>query len=172
MMSTFDQPVSHPRSVVVPINSGELSGLRFTHWSTDIATPDLPDSSWESFASYEGALCGTTTWRAAVGPRVEVPGSRAGRWAPNGTASLKWGWVQLDSNVIVISDPLHIVSNMELVGSNGDPARDKNGSSLLLELNRVIHELRWQQWIQRSLAAVAAAASALTIGLPGGVSGC
>ena len=138
----------------MPIDSREICGLKFQHWSTEVSTPDLPIPGWESLTAFDDALCGTTTWRAHVDPQKELKGVRAGRWAPNGTASLKWGWVLIQPNVIVMSNPFHIQSNMELVTATGEPA--PAGPALMMSLNGVIHDLAWQLYVQRSLAAATA----------------
>jgi hypothetical protein len=68
-------------------------------------------------------------------------------WAcrtPIGEAGLAWDWTEVRRNVIAISDPMHVLSNLRFVDGHGVelPATD-----CLLELNNLVACLRWQELV-------------------------
>lgn len=58
--------------------------------------------------------------------------------APVGIA---WDWTEIAPDVVVLADPMVVVSNLELLDEGGQPM---SRASCLLALNAAIHGLNWQ----------------------------
>lgn len=92
--------------------------IRFRHWSTQVTDLSRP-----------GGRSGSSIWVAASGYPV----------------ALAWDWTEVHPWVIVLSDPMRVLTNAELV----DEERSRNGGRTIgpseaVELNEVIHRLPWQ----------------------------
>lgn len=96
--------------------------LAFTHLRTTVVNQEL---------SRKGA----TFW-----------GSRCG----GGVASyLAWDWVELQPNVICLSDPNAIVSNIDFVSDDG--CSPLSFLETVKYLARMVHSLSWQDWVGATL---------------------
>jgi hypothetical protein len=76
-------------------------------------------------------------------------GLRSGQvlWAcktPMGEAGLAWDWAEVRHNVVAISDPMHVLSNLRFVDNHGVELPASDG---LLELNTLVACLRWQELV-------------------------
>lgn len=84
-----------------------------------------------------------------ISARVNPAGAgqpRSGQvlWAcstPMGDAGLAWDWSEIRRNVVVITDPMHVLSNLRFVDSHGVELPQSAG---LLELSNLVANLRWQ----------------------------
>jgi hypothetical protein len=99
-----------------------------------------------------------------LGTRVTQPGDQINRiagqtlWAmlgDQGQAGMAWDWIQLSRGVVAMADPLSVVTNMRLLGPEGDvlPALES-----LRHLNDIVHTLPWQDEVERVLQVTEAAA--------------
>jgi hypothetical protein len=62
---------------------------------------------------------------------------------------MAWDWIHLSRGIVAMADPLSVVTNLRLVGRDGD------GLTLLETLrylNEVVHTLDWQSEVERVLA--------------------
>lgn len=70
---------------------------------------------------------------------------------------IAWGWGEVRKDVVAISDPMTVLSNLHLMGEDGNPIEE---SGRLLTLHSILHELPWQRAVIRRIpeAAIALAA--------------
>lgn len=66
----------------------------------------------------------------------------------NEPVGIAWDWTEVAPRVVVMSDPMCIVSNMQIVDNDGQPMAPEVG---LLWLNAAIHGLAWQSAVVGSL---------------------
>lgn len=61
---------------------------------------------------------------------------------------MAWDWVQLSRGVVAMADPLSVITNMRLLGADGDmlPALES-----LRHLNELVRTLPWQDEVERAL---------------------
>jgi hypothetical protein len=72
-----------------------------------------------------------------------------GRHADGGRdAGVAWDWVELPQGVVAMADPLAVVSNLRIVGPQGE---ELSGFEATLRLNELVHALPWQNEVQRAL---------------------
>ncbi len=71
--------------------------------------------------------------------------------ANDGAAGVAWDWVQLQEGVFVMADPFGLVTNLHLVGSQGEAL---TSFEVAMRLNELVHALPWQSEVQRALAHV------------------
>jgi hypothetical protein len=97
-------------------------------------------------------------WRH-VGTCVTQPGTQeahsAGQtlWAgagDGGEAGVAWDWVQITSDVVAMADPMSVVSNLRLIGNEGEVLTALQSARFL---NEIVHALPWQHEVQRALHA-------------------
>jgi hypothetical protein len=97
-------------------------------------------------------------WRH-VGTCVTQPGTQEARsagqtlWAgagAGGEAGVAWDWVQITSDVVAMADPMSVVSNLRLIGSEGEVLTALQSARFL---NEIVHALPWQHEVQRALHA-------------------
>ncbi|MEP6503070.1 MAG: hypothetical protein ABJD97_07065, partial [Betaproteobacteria bacterium] len=71
-----------------------------------------------------------------------------GGFSDDGDAGLAWDWVEIAQGVIAMSDPMSLVTNLQLVTADGDvlPAM-----AAALHFNQFVRRLPWQQEVQRLL---------------------
>lgn len=62
---------------------------------------------------------------------------------------LAWDWAEVREDVIAMSDPMRVLSNLQLVTHDGKRLHE---SARLLHLNSVIHELHWQRQLDTAPA--------------------
>ena len=65
-----------------------------------------------------------------------------------GAAGVAWDWVELQSGVVAMSDPISLVSNLQLVDSHGGVL---TGLQAAMHLNQIVHTLPWQEEVTRAL---------------------
>jgi hypothetical protein len=71
----------------------------------------------------------------------------------NGPVGIAWDWAVLRDKLFVVSDPMHIQSNVFLTDDQGEPLDER---AQLLWLNDVVHGLPWQQRLLQQTASWAA----------------
>lgn len=94
-----------------------------------------------------------------LGTRVTHPGDcstpPAGQtlWAgqsAEGEAGVAWDWVLVTRGVVALADPLSVVTNLRLVGDEGEVLTALESA---LYLNELVHTLPWQTEVARLLSA-------------------
>ena len=103
--------------------AGRESQLHFHHLSTRVTLPG--DRSARS--------AGQTIW--------------GGRWA-DGEAGVAWDWVQISGEVVAMADPMSVVTNLRLIGEEGEVLTALESARFL---NEIVHGLPWQTEVQRAL---------------------
>jgi hypothetical protein len=73
----------------------EPAQLQFNHVATQVFPAGGEDA----------VLCGQTVWASAVA---------------DGEAGVAWDWVQLSRDVVAMADPMCVVSNLRLLGPQGE----------------------------------------------------
>ena len=97
--------------------------LRFVHLGTRVLSAGDP----------EHPCSGQTVW---------------GDSTPDKAAGVAWDWVELQSGVVAMSDPISLVSNLQLVDSHGGVL---TGLQAAMHLNQIVHTLPWQDEVARAL---------------------
>ena len=72
-------------------------------------------------------------------------------WAAHdshGEAGMAWDWVQIAEGVVAIADPMSVVTNLRLIGGQGEVLTSYQAA---LFLNELVHTLPWQSEVQRAL---------------------
>jgi len=92
------------------------SRLRLTHLGTRVTNP----------GSRHSPLCGQTMW---------------GECTPEHEAGLAWDWVQICDGVVAMADPMCVVTNLRLVGEQGQVLTAREAA---LHLSRLVRQLPWQ----------------------------
>ena len=90
-----------------------------------------------------------------VMPCSEMPGVASGQtmWAATGAdgeAGMAWDWVQICRGVVAMTDPLAVVTNLRLVGSEGTVLNAQESARFL---NELVRALPWQSEVHRVLGA-------------------
>lgn len=89
--------------------------------------------------------------------RVTLPGDRMSRTAgqtiwggqsEDGEAGVAWDWVQISGDVVAMADPMSVVTNLRLVGEEGEVLTALECARFL---NEIVHALPWQGEVQRAL---------------------
>jgi hypothetical protein len=85
----------------------------------------------------------------------DMPGPAAGQtvWAASadvGEAGMAWDWIQIARGVVAMADPMAVVTNLRLVGSEGEVLTAHEAACFL---NELVRALPWQQEVQRALNA-------------------
>lgn len=70
--------------------------------------------------------------------------------ADDGEAGVAWDWVQISRGVVAMADPMSVVSNLRLLGDQGEVLTAMESVRYLNELVRV---LPWQTEVERALRA-------------------
>ncbi len=68
--------------------------------------------------------------------------------ANEGEAGMAWDWVQIARGVVAIADPMSVVTNLRLVGGEGEVLTAHQAA---LFLNELVRTLPWQTEVQRAL---------------------
>lgn len=76
---------------------------------------------------------GQTLWAGALG---------------DGEAGVAWDWVQISRGVVAMADPMSVVTNLRLVGHQGEVLTALQAA---LYLNALVRELPWQGEVERAL---------------------
>lgn len=69
-----------------------------------------------------------------------------------GDAGMAWDWIELGQGVVAMADPLAVVTNLRLVGHEGEKL-DRYESAR--RINQIVHQLPWQTEVERVLSALA-----------------
>jgi hypothetical protein len=85
-----------------------------------------------------------------------------------GDIGLAWDWVQITRGVVAMADPMAVVTNLRLVGSEGEALSAMESA---LHINCIVHGLPWQHEVERALGASPPATQPLPVfgPLPGQV---
>jgi hypothetical protein len=105
--------------------AGEPARRRFHHVGTSISP------SGDGF----GPAAGQTIWAAQD---------------DDGEAGMAWDWVQLSRGVVAMADPMSLVTNLRLVGDQGEVLTTHESARYLNEFVRL---LPWQREVQVALHA-------------------
>ena len=87
-------------------------------------------------------------------------------YGSDGDVGMAWDWVQLTRGVVAMADPMAVVTNLRLVGGEGQ-VLDVYESAR--HINFIVHGLPWQDEVERALCAPAS--NAMTA-MPGGLPAC
>lgn len=102
-------------------------GVRFEHLGTHVAAN-----------GEHGVISGQTLWGNAD---AEHP------------AGVAWDWVLVADGVFAMSDPMSLVTNVRLLGEGGEVLTAWQAARYL---NEMVHQLPWQDEVERALRAEAA----------------
>jgi len=92
-----------------------------------------------------------------LGTQVTNPGDAMFRtfgqtlWAwhgDEGEVGLAWDWVQIARGVVAVADPMAIVTNLRLVGEEGETLDAVQSAR---HINTVVHALPWQSEVSRAI---------------------
>lgn len=61
---------------------------------------------------------------------------------------MAWDWVQIAAGVVAIADPMSVVTNLRLIGGEGEVLTAHQSA---LFLNELVHALPWQTEVERAL---------------------
>jgi len=75
----------------------------------------------------------------------------------NGDAGMAWDWVQLSRGIVAMADPMSVITNLRLLGPEGE---ELTAVESALHLNELVHALPWQDEVERALSATRQAAPA------------
>jgi len=68
--------------------------------------------------------------------------------AANGEAGVAWDWIQISRGVVAMADPMSVVTNLRLVGDEGEVLTPLEAARFL---NEIVHALPWQHEVARAL---------------------
>jgi hypothetical protein len=105
--------------------AGCATGLELQHLGTRVTPCGDPHC----------AVAGQTLW--------------GGRSA-DGRAGVAWDWVQVSLGVVAMSDPLSVITNLRLLGDEGEVLTSWQAARYL---NQIVHALPWQNEVARALQA-------------------
>jgi hypothetical protein len=80
-----------------------------------------------------------------------VPCSGQTLWGESLTdrsAGVAWDWVELQEGVVAMSDPMGLVTNLQLLDARGEAL---SAFEIAVRLNGLVHSLPWQTEVQRAL---------------------
>ena len=97
--------------------------LRFDHLDTQVFPASDEDSP----------VCGQTAWRTA---------------ANDGEVGVAWDWVMVSRDVIAMADPMCVVTNLRLLGDQGEVLTSWEAAR---HLSRIVYGLPWQGEVQRAV---------------------
>lgn len=67
----------------------------------------------------------------------------------SGEAGIAWDWVEIGPGVVAIADPLSVITNMRVLGREGEVLTAYDAARWL---NGLVHALPWQSEVERALA--------------------
>jgi hypothetical protein len=67
-----------------------------------------------------------------------------------GDVGMAWDWVQLNRGVVAMADPMAVVTNLRLVGDEGEVLTAYESAR---HFNCIVHALPWQDEVERALGA-------------------
>ena len=87
----------------------------------------------------------------------------------DGDVGMAWDWIQLTRGVVAMADPMAVVTNLRLVGDEGESLSARESAR---HFNWIVHGLPWQHEVERALGAPNVAALPISVPLtalaPGG----
>jgi hypothetical protein len=101
----------------------DAAPLQFNHVDTQVFTTGGDDVP----------LCGQTVWSGPVA---------------DGEVGVAWDWVQLSRGVVAMADPMSVVSNLRLLGPQGEVLTAWESAR---HLSQIVYGLPWQGEVQRVL---------------------
>lgn len=101
--------------------AGRESQLRFHHLSTRVTLP----------GDRLSRTSGQTIWGGSYG---------------ESEAGVAWDWVQISGDVVAMADPMSVVTNLRLIGEEGEVLTALESARFL---NEIVHALPWQCEVQR-----------------------
>jgi len=80
-------------------------------------------------------------------------GARVGQtiWAwhsSEGDVGMAWDWVQLHCGVLAMADPMAVVTNLRLVGDEGELLTPYESAR---HFNAIVHALPWQEAVEKAV---------------------
>jgi hypothetical protein len=63
---------------------------------------------------------------------------------------MAWDWVQITQGVVAMADPMSLVTNVRLIGDEGEVLTVQQSARFL---NEMVRDLPWQQEVHRALSA-------------------
>lgn len=66
----------------------------------------------------------------------------------DGEAGVAWDWVQIMPGIVAMADPMSVVTNLKLLGPEGEVLTAWEAAR---HLNEIVHALPWQDEVQRVL---------------------
>ena len=93
-----------------------------------------------------------------LGTQITNPGDAVFRtvgqtlWAwrgDDGDVGIAWDWVQLTHGVVAMADPMAVVTNLRLVGDEGEVLTALEAAR---HVNIIVHSLPWQHEVERALS--------------------
>lgn len=70
--------------------------------------------------------------------------------AADSAAGVSWDWIEVAPGVIAIADPMMMITNLRLIGSEGEVLTAHEAAP---HINGIVHGLPWQAEVQRALEA-------------------
>lgn len=112
--------------------------LHFVHLGTHVAT--RLNADWPR--------TGQTVW-----------GGRCGETA----AGISWDWIEVCDGIVAIADPMMMVTNLRLLGSEGEVL---TAHDVAPHLNDIVHRLPWQNEVRQAIEQASEAAAAPQVAMP------
>ncbi len=103
--------------------AGRSEGLEFHHLGTRVMLSGDGHS----------AQAGQTFWGGA---------------STDGNAGVAWDWIQIARGVVAMADPMSVITNLRLVGDEGEVLTALEAARFL---NEIVHALPWQGEVARAL---------------------
>ena len=61
---------------------------------------------------------------------------------------MAWDWVQIGDGIVAMADPMAVVTNLRLLGPEGEVLTAYEAAR---HLNEIVHALPWQSEVERAL---------------------
>jgi hypothetical protein len=107
--------------------------VKFAHAGTQIYAGSDPDTPAQ----------GQTVWAGLLPPSDDSPARAVG---------VAWDWVQLTDDAVAMSDPMSVITNLRLLGEQGEVLTAWQAARHLSEL---VYGLPWQDEVRRALSKLA-----------------
>lgn len=142
---------------------GQTAAISIVSTGLIIATTAFPEDMPPAWIVYAWA---PVFWQAASKPTFQLihlgtrvltfggqdePSSGQTLWGDHTddqAAGVAWDWIELRRGVVAMSDPMGMVTNLRLIGADGEPLSQ---SQMTVQLHRLVHALPWQTEVTRIL---------------------